>query len=132
MSLLPGMLQAVKYNFDRKNKDISAFEIGRIHFKDGDHFKEQQMAAILLTGMKHPHYFGQKNEEVDFFEKSANSLLYFSFSFFSSSSLSTSNSTSNSILSVSVFFGSSPVSGRLAVGFFGFFFPPGGLPPNNP
>ncbi len=68
MSLLPGMLQAVRHNFDRKIRDIYAFEIGRIHFKDGDHYRERLMAGILLTGKRHPHHWGQKAEETDFFD----------------------------------------------------------------
>lgn len=68
MSLLPGMLQAVKYNFDRKIKDIAAFEIGKIHFKDGSHFKERLSAGILLTGNKRPHHWSMKSEKHDFFD----------------------------------------------------------------
>ncbi len=67
-SLLPGMLQAVKHNFDRQNEDISAFEIGKIHFKDGDHFRERLTAAILLTGKSGPHHWEVKPKEVDFFD----------------------------------------------------------------
>ncbi|MCB1106548.1 MAG: phenylalanine--tRNA ligase subunit beta [Chlamydiia bacterium] len=68
MSLLPGMLQAVKYNFDRKNRDIRAFEMGRIHFKDGDHYRERMMAAILLTGKRSPEHWESKGGDVDFFD----------------------------------------------------------------
>jgi phenylalanyl-tRNA synthetase beta chain len=45
-SLLPGLLQAVKFNWDHQNHEIAAFEIGHIHFKDGDNYKEQSVAAI--------------------------------------------------------------------------------------
>ncbi|MCB1110205.1 MAG: phenylalanine--tRNA ligase subunit beta, partial [Chlamydiia bacterium] len=68
MSLLPGLLQSVKHNFDRKNRDLHAFEIGRIHFKDGKHFRERLMAAILLTGKRRPHHWEQKAEDTDFFD----------------------------------------------------------------
>jgi len=68
MSLLPGMLQAVKHNFDRKTRDIHAFEIGKIHFKDGDHYRERLMAGVLLTGKRRPHHWEQKAEETDFFD----------------------------------------------------------------
>lgn len=67
-SLLPGMLQAVKHNFDRQNYHISAFEMGRVHFKNVEHFKERATAAILLTGKRRPHHFGVKPEDVDFFD----------------------------------------------------------------
>ena len=67
-SFLPGMLQAVKHNFDRQNENISAFEIGRIHFKDGDDYRERLTAALLLTGKARPHHWGMKAEDVDFFD----------------------------------------------------------------
>ncbi|QVL58100.1 MAG: phenylalanine--tRNA ligase subunit beta [Simkaniaceae bacterium] len=67
-SFLPGMLQAVKHNFDRQNEDLSVFEVGKIHFKDGDHFRERLTAAILLTGKVRSHHWGIKAEEVDFFD----------------------------------------------------------------
>lgn len=67
-SLLPGMLQAVKHNFDRQNEDLAAFEVGRIHFKDGDEYHERLTAAILLTGKRRPYHWEQKTEETDFFD----------------------------------------------------------------
>ncbi|MDJ0652024.1 MAG: phenylalanine--tRNA ligase subunit beta [Simkaniaceae bacterium] len=67
-SFLPGMLQAVKHNFDRQNENISAFEIGKIHFKDGENYCERLTAAILLTGKVRPHHWGVKAESVDFFD----------------------------------------------------------------
>ncbi len=68
MSLLPGMLQAVKHNFDRKNHNLSIFEVGRIHFKEGDGFQERLTAAILLTGKRSPHHFESKPGAVDFLD----------------------------------------------------------------
>lgn len=68
MSLLPGLLQSVKHNFDRKNRDLHAFELGRIHFKDQGRFKERLMAGILLTGKRRPHHWEQKAEDTDFFD----------------------------------------------------------------
>lgn len=67
-SLLPGLLQALKHNFDRQQNDISAFEIGRVHFKDGDHFRERTSAAIVMTGKHMPHKWEGHNREVDFFD----------------------------------------------------------------
>lgn len=68
ISLLPGMLQTVKHNFDRQNEDLSIFEVGKIHFKDGDHYRERLTAAILLTGKMRSHHWGIKAEDVDFFD----------------------------------------------------------------
>lgn len=66
-SMLPGMLQLVKYNIDHQNHDISGFEIGRIHFKEGENFKERSVVGIVLSGNSTPHQWDKKPEEVDFF-----------------------------------------------------------------
>ena len=66
-SLLPGLLQVVKSNFDQQNHDISGFEVGRIHFKTGDQYKEQTVAAVILTGKSAPHYWEAKPTDVDFY-----------------------------------------------------------------
>jgi len=67
-SLLPGMLQVVKHNFDRMHFDIAAFEIGCVHFKDGKQYKERATAALLLTGKSTPHHWDNKSRDCDFFD----------------------------------------------------------------
>jgi len=67
-SLLPGLLQAVKHNFDRQTHDISSFEIGRVHFKLEEHFHERTTAALVMTGKQSPHHFEGKGTHVDFFD----------------------------------------------------------------
>lgn len=67
-SLLPGLLQVVKYNVDHQNHDVSGFEIGRIHFRDGEQYKEQSVAGIILTGKSEPHDWKQKSQNYDFFD----------------------------------------------------------------
>lgn len=67
-SLLPGLLQVVKFNIDHQNHSISGFELGRIHFKDGDQYKEQSMAAIILTGKARAAHWDRKAEDVDFYD----------------------------------------------------------------
>jgi len=66
-SLLPGILQVVKYNIDRRNLDISGFEIGRIHYRSEELYKEETLAAAVFSGHTSPHHFGEKGKEVDFF-----------------------------------------------------------------
>lgn len=68
VSLLPGLLQAAKYNFDRQRFDISGFEVGKIHFKNGEHYSEPSMAGILITGNTTPHHWDPKPRPVDFFD----------------------------------------------------------------
>lgn len=67
-SLLPGLLQTVKYNWDHQNHDVGAFEIGRIHFKEGERYIEQSMAAIVLSGKSRPNQWDVKPGEYDFFD----------------------------------------------------------------
>lgn len=67
-SLLSGLLQVVKYNFDHQNHNVAGFEIGRIHFRDGGQYKEQSVAGIVLTGHAHPHHWEQKARDFDFFD----------------------------------------------------------------
>ncbi len=67
-SLLPGLLELVKYNYDHQNQDISGFEIGRVHFKEGDDYKEQYVAAFVFTGMQRPRHWDRKPKEVDIFD----------------------------------------------------------------
>lgn len=67
-SLLPGLLQVVKFNVDHQRPDIRGFEIGRIHFKKGEQYLEQSVAGIILSGKHDPHHWGQKALEVDFYD----------------------------------------------------------------
>ena len=67
-SLLPGFLQLVKYNIARQNHHISGFEIGRIHFKQGEQFQEQSVVGIVLTGNAQPHAWYAKPREFDFYD----------------------------------------------------------------
>ncbi|MBA3816101.1 MAG: phenylalanine--tRNA ligase subunit beta [Parachlamydiaceae bacterium] len=68
ISLLPGLLQVIKYNWDHQNHNIAGFEIGRVHFKEGEHFKEQSVAGIILSGMQRAAHWDAKPDESDFFD----------------------------------------------------------------
>lgn len=67
-SLLPGLLNVVKYNDSHQMSDLSGFEIGRIHFKDKEHYKEQSVVGIIMTGKTAPHHWKDKPKDVDFFD----------------------------------------------------------------
>ena len=67
-SLLGGLLQLIKHNLDHGTKDISGFEIGRIHFKDNGLYCEQSCASIVLTGKTHPYHLEDADTSVDFFD----------------------------------------------------------------
>ncbi len=67
-SLLPGLLQVIKYNVDHQSHNVHGFEVGRIHFKDGDQYKEQSMAGIVLSGKRAPHHWDEKPGDIDFYD----------------------------------------------------------------
>lgn len=67
-SLLPGLLQVIQHNFAHQNRDVAGFEVGKIHFRDEDQYKEQSVTAIILTGQAHLPYYDQKSCEFDFFD----------------------------------------------------------------
>jgi len=67
-SLLPGLLGVVKYNWDHQNHNIAGFEVGRIHFKDGEAYREQSVVAIVLSGMSRPEHWERKAVPYDFYD----------------------------------------------------------------
>jgi phenylalanyl-tRNA synthetase beta chain len=67
-SLLPGLMQSAKANFDFKNFNLRAFEIGRIHFLQKGQLVELPMGAILLSGLATPMHWSSKGESADFFD----------------------------------------------------------------
>ncbi len=67
-SLLPGLLQVVKHNFDHQNKSLAGFEVGRIHFRNGDDIQEQPVVGIILAGQTAPCHFDSKERSFDFYD----------------------------------------------------------------
>ena len=67
-TLLPGLMQAVKYNWDHGNPNIAGFEVGRVHFKEKDHYFEPSTAGIILSGKRSPYHWDPKPSEFDFFD----------------------------------------------------------------
>ncbi len=67
-SLLPGLLNLSKYNFDRGNQNLAGFEVGRIHFKQNGIYQEPVSIGILLSGFSAPHHHDPKLRSFDFFD----------------------------------------------------------------
>jgi phenylalanyl-tRNA synthetase beta chain len=67
-SLLPGLLQVVKYNIDHGMTNIAGFEVGRIHFKEKDQYIEPTVAGIVLSGRRAPYHWDLKPEDFDFYD----------------------------------------------------------------
>ncbi|GAB4186213.1 MAG: phenylalanine--tRNA ligase subunit beta [Simkaniaceae bacterium] len=68
ISLAPSMLNSLKINFDQTNFDVSAFEIGKIHFKAEDKPLEKESLGILLCGERAPRHFDRKALKMDFLQ----------------------------------------------------------------
>ena len=67
-TLLGGLLQCVKHNNSHQNMNLSGFEVGRVHFKQGNKIEEISCAAVILTGSGAPHHHNPKPRIVDFYD----------------------------------------------------------------
>ncbi|MDN3505903.1 MAG: phenylalanine--tRNA ligase subunit beta [Simkaniaceae bacterium] len=67
-TLLPGLLEVIKFNLDRQNANIAAFEVGHIHFKEKEEFFGEPACGIILTGKETPYHFEKKPDDADFFD----------------------------------------------------------------
>ncbi|KAF3361597.1 Phenylalanine--tRNA ligase beta subunit [Chlamydiales bacterium STE3] len=67
-SLLQGLIQVVKFNKDHGVPHIAGFEVGRIHTKKGDKYREQTVAGLILTGCATPPYHDPASRQVDFYD----------------------------------------------------------------
>lgn len=67
-SLMPGLLELVRYNQDHQMHDISGFEIGRVYFRGTEGYREQLVAGLVMAGKQRPNSWDQKPNQVDFFD----------------------------------------------------------------
>ena len=51
-SLLPGLLDSLKHNLSRQNRDVALFEVGRVFSQTQGQIKEERRIAIALTGAR--------------------------------------------------------------------------------
>ncbi len=69
-SMLPGMLQAAKYNLNRQRNGMLIAEVGRVFLKmdDGDLPVEHEMAGILMGGLiSEKNWYEQTPQQYDFY-----------------------------------------------------------------
>lgn len=66
-SLLPGMLACIRHNIDHGTPSVQAFELGAIHFKDKDSYKERLTLSFIMHGKDSPQSWHKEEREVDFF-----------------------------------------------------------------
>jgi phenylalanyl-tRNA synthetase beta chain len=67
-SLLPGLLQVVKHNIDHQQRDCMGFEVGRIHYRQGEQYVDQPAAAIVMTGNRQPWNWSIAPSSCDFYD----------------------------------------------------------------
>lgn len=67
-SLLPGLLDTVRFNLAQKNGSLAAFEMGRIYLKQEHSFSEIPVLGIALYGKERPHHWAQKPDDFDFYD----------------------------------------------------------------
>ncbi len=67
-SLLPSLLQVLKHNSNHQMHDISGFEIGHVHFRDGEQYKEQSVLGLVLCGKAAAPYWADHDRCYDFFD----------------------------------------------------------------
>lgn len=67
-SLLPGLLASVKHNQNNHNFNITAFEIGRVHFHEEKFYDEKCALGIILTGLNAPLHWEHKERPLDFYD----------------------------------------------------------------
>ena len=66
-SMLPGMLETVKYNLRRQNESIKLFESGNV-FHKGESVIEDEKLIGIYTGKRHLEHWSLGKESVDFFD----------------------------------------------------------------
>jgi len=66
-SLLPGMMQTIKYNLRRQNDSIKMFETGNVFHKRSNIQEDDKILAVC-TGKRHIEHWGLSKDSIDFFD----------------------------------------------------------------
>ena len=64
-SMLPGVLEAIKYNQNRQQENLALYEFGKTYKRSGADYAEQEWLAIALSGQKHPTHWNAKASAVN-------------------------------------------------------------------
>ena len=65
-SLLPGLLDALRHNLARQNKDVALFETGRVFTQNNGQTVEERRVAIALTGSRNNLFWTGEDREAKF------------------------------------------------------------------
>ncbi len=67
-SLLPGLLQAFQYNWDRNSGSLCGFEVGRVFGRQGESYREADHLGGILGGNPTRNLWQHKHAELDWYE----------------------------------------------------------------
>ncbi|MGB9771559.1 MAG: phenylalanine--tRNA ligase subunit beta [Candidatus Kapaibacteriota bacterium] len=73
-SIIPSLLEVIKFNINIGRKDLRLFEVGKEFHKNPaskkfiDGIEEREILAIGLTGLAYPLQWGLNNRQVDFYD----------------------------------------------------------------
>ncbi|MFN3780773.1 MAG: phenylalanine--tRNA ligase subunit beta [Candidatus Kapaibacteriota bacterium] len=73
-SIIPSLLEVVKFNINIGKKDLKLFEIGKQFIKDRNSWKfieginEQEILGVALSGLSYPFQWGMNNRKFDFYD----------------------------------------------------------------
>ncbi len=59
-SMLPGVLESIRYNQNRQHPDLAFFEFGKTYRLTGQGYHEQEWLALTVTGARHPMHYEAK------------------------------------------------------------------------
>jgi phenylalanyl-tRNA synthetase beta chain len=61
-------LEVCAYNINRKQKDLKLFEFGKIYYKEGGEYREEERLALYVTGNREYENWQRKTENVSFYD----------------------------------------------------------------
>ncbi len=67
-SMLPGLLETVKYNLRRQNDTVKLFETGIVFHKHNEVIIEEDKLMVIATGKRYTQQWGLNDENLDFFD----------------------------------------------------------------
>ena len=66
-SMLPSVLESIRFNQNRQNEDLKFFEFGRTYGKYGEEYREEEWLVLVITGKVHAPHWENKPEAVNLF-----------------------------------------------------------------
>ena len=67
-SLMPGLVQTLRYNMNRQQENLRLFETGLVFARVGKEFSQQAMLGGLIAGASSPRHWSDSGAGADFFD----------------------------------------------------------------